>query len=204
MEIVSTKCCGINEIDKLGEHNTPEGAMLSFCESQLETNNKFVNPSGVKEAAGTKNAICTHYFFTGAVYPKDLTASGRVRKDHYGVAFAKFITDNDMGTVIETPCAVNEAWHPDHSVMAWMWTPNFNAVRAWYVDRRGERMLKRLEQSVVEIRSKVSYAEANLKQVSAGHYLYDHYKKTLANYRKDLKEAEVALEKVQKKTKKAA
>jgi hypothetical protein len=189
MDIISTKCCGVNEIHGLKEYpNDPEKAMLDFCENQLESNNKFH-----RETASVKNAICTHYFFTGAVYDRDLTADGGVKDEHYGRAFANFIKKNKFGVVMESPCEINKAWHPDHSTVMWMWTPNFNNLRAWYVKLRGDRMIKRLKDSIPEAEGRIARCSQALKNMGSTHYLRSVYETNLKNAEKDLAEAKKAL-----------
>lgn len=195
MEILSSKCCGVNEIHRLSQYaSNAEAAMLAFCENQLENNNKFG-----KEVSSVKNAICTHYFFTGAVYSTDLTKSGEVSASHYGKAFANYITQHRLGVVMESPCEVNRAWHPDHSTIVWMWTPNYERLRDWYVERAGARMVARLKDSLQEATDRVSVYEQTLKNVSKSHYLYDSYTENLKRAQKTLADVKKALAAVQKK-----
>lgn len=185
MEIISTQCCGLNEIHNLSAYDTrSEEAMLAFCEGQLEHNNKYK-----KEIASVKNAICTHFFFTAAVQPKEIVDEDKVAKSNYGQAFADFIIKNKLGVVGSTPATVNTAWHPDHSVKAWFWTPDFNNLRHWYVKRRGPRMIKRLQESIVEISANLSRTKSMLATINPSNYLYKHYADSVVQYERNLVEA---------------
>lgn len=193
MNIRSTKCCGLNEIDGLNGYNNPEDALIAFCESQMESNNKYNS-----EVASVKSAICSHYFFTAAVMPSEIKKDGGISVSNYGIAFARYIQTHDLGTVVATPCVINEAWHPDHSVMAWLWTPDYLKLRSWYVNRRGGRMVQRLTTIVSDLQTRLKTAESAFNRCKKGHYLYAHYETQVKMLKDNLLKAEKDLKKAKK------
>lgn len=119
-----THCCGVNEISNLSLYgNNPKGAMANFCEQNI------TKPGQVKYGsyAARDNTLYAFYYFTAGVHQLD----NRVGTC-YGFQFAKFIEDNKLGEVTTLPPKANAGWHPGRWAQVWIWSPNLEALKAWY------------------------------------------------------------------------
>lgn len=134
MQFASTNCCGIQEIICLSDSVSPDEAMQSFCSKTLGTT-RAVLYKGMK---GRHNTIYSFYMFTAALpgprTPKDDYTNHYYRP--YGDDFAKFIKLHKLGKVTTLPAKVNEAFHPDHQVKAWIWSPNKDSLAKWWQERQ--------------------------------------------------------------------
>lgn len=133
MNIHNTKCCGIQEIDKLGQHKSAEEAMVSFCKQQLHQALKFGS------CTARSGSLFSFYMFTAAVYEKGSTDEyGVVITDgfahKYGVQFAKFIKENKLGKVWASPAKKNTVFHPNHANQIYIWNADQPALEAWWND----------------------------------------------------------------------
>lgn len=123
----SLACCAIKEIDGLDEGYTAEQVMADFCKNNLD---KF-NPWRGLESAAKSKTLCTFYLFTAEINAKDHVLP-------YGTRLSKFIRDNDLGEVISTKSMISRVYHPDHSVRAWIWSPNVAALTSWWKTNKGK------------------------------------------------------------------
>lgn len=111
-------CCAIEEIGGLKTHLTAEEAMVAFCKEQI------LKPVKFGTSPGRVDAIYSFYIFTAAV------GDGYSKK--YGHNFAAFIRENSLGSVWESDFIMNNAFHPDHGNQVWVWTPDHEALKAWW------------------------------------------------------------------------
>lgn len=133
MNITSTSCCGVDEIDNLQDYTDPEKAMLAFCDQV------FHYDRWIKESQDNLAGI---YIFTGVERLRGTTEIAIPYTDKnrykigvrigYGSAFAKFITVNKLGKVVAGQAAANRINHPNHIVKCWVWTPAVTALKRWY------------------------------------------------------------------------
>lgn len=126
IQTYDTHCCGIREIGAISTASLDaQDALNQLIEKELAG----VSYGGwlPSNQAGTK--IYSHYLFTAAVYP-ETTKRARMFQP-YGDEFAALIEQLGLGTVISTPAVVNGAFHPDHSVKAYIWTVNQEALVAY-------------------------------------------------------------------------
>lgn len=131
----NTLCCALEEIDKLAAFDgNPKAAMVSFCQANLGRPVvwKIRDPSGNDK--GANGALFSFYFFTAAVY------KGKVS---YGAQFARFIAENGLGQVIESPLMTNMAFHTDHGNQVWIWMPDLKALTKWWKENQPQRGVKR-------------------------------------------------------------
>lgn len=118
----TTQCCGFQELSGLSMYlSNPKQAMLDFCESVL------TRPVKYGSYTARPDALYSFYLFSAAVTTGSIDRSGC-----YGAQFAKFIEDNNLGTITASPVKVNAGWHPNHSNQIWLWGPDVKALRAWY------------------------------------------------------------------------
>lgn len=122
MNIRNTSCCAVAEIEELRQHPTAREAMVAFCQQTLVKPVKFSD--GTPARSGT---VWSFFLFTGRV-----TGTYDGYRTTYAPEFAAFIREEGLGTVVETPETVNEAFHPGHACQAWLWTINQNAIKEWW------------------------------------------------------------------------
>ena len=122
MYMCQTQCCAIQEIDGLSSHRTPEAAMKNFCTLV------FTKPVKFGGTTAGANTLYSFYMFTAAIKP---TISP------YGNKFAAFIREHKLGEVLETKQVRNSAFHPDRAGQVWIWTPDQEALKAWWDTNKG-------------------------------------------------------------------
>jgi hypothetical protein len=136
MVFIRTASCAIQEISSLSSHPSSLDAMVDFCQQNL------INYGSVKYGStiAMRDTIYSFYLFTCAV-SKD---GGPYFYEgfNYGPNFARFIKENDLGSVLESEVKVNEAYHSDHANQVFIWSPNLKALRAWWDKYRGENSPK--------------------------------------------------------------
>lgn len=109
MVVNYTACCGLDEIDLLGLHKTPEKAMALL-----------------KHAHPTPSAM---FLFTGVTKRRVVDHTGTYRTDDYGRAFARFVKAAGLGHVVGGKATINP--ETGNTIRAWVWTVNRPAYRAW-------------------------------------------------------------------------
>lgn len=87
-------------IDEIYNLDAPLETITDVCENRLSGD------------------ICAIYLFHDAVRYKN------------GTKLAKYILDNDLGTVVETKSVRNP--NSGRMVKAWLWTPKMRTLKAWY------------------------------------------------------------------------
>lgn len=136
MDIHNTHCCGIQELGTIAAHfqrgygmlrdikdldACGTEALVAFCRQSIQTKPKY------RHLTMHDSALSSFYFFTAKVNGDD--------PDTYGHRFAKFLTDNNLGYVWESPRKQNAAYYSfekDHNVQVWVWSPNTKAVHDWW------------------------------------------------------------------------
>lgn len=124
MDIREMNCCAFNEIHDLRSCRTAQVAMQVFCQLTLQALFGF-----------DTQHIGAFYIFTAVVKstPRDGTAGA------YGANFAKFITKNNLGVVVQTGVRDNRRNVPNHSIRGWVWAPNEKRLKAWWKKNGGGR-----------------------------------------------------------------
>lgn len=139
MNFVKTACCAIQEIHNLRNHTTAKEAMVSFCQQALLERPKFGT------SVGYQDQIYSFYLFTAAI------GSGYYDRS-YGQDFYDFIVSNGLGDVYQSARRPNKAWHPDHENQVYIWTPNHEAIKAWWVENNpSKRQVVPMSVAVVEV-----------------------------------------------------
>ena len=118
MELVSTSCCGVREIEYLQDAGTPDDALKIFCEQYFD-----------KYEEGPRQDGCAHVMFTEVT-----KAEEGGQKVDYGKKFAAVIAKYKLGTVIATRPSINPAHGAKgarHWVKGYLWTVNKAALRKW-------------------------------------------------------------------------
>lgn len=125
----STGCCGMREINDLGHGITPEEAMFAVCE--LHTGLDFTKPAVDGRSPHDCNVVITTplLLFSGVTTRVKGDHSSN-RPDDYAGAFAAFITDKGLGEVVVTKEVENPSGH--NRLKAWLWTPNQAALTTWW------------------------------------------------------------------------
>ena len=126
MMMHDTGQCGVQEICGLSFYGKDaERAMLEFCKLNIAAENTH-HRYGSCYYAGYR--LFCFYLFTAASEEQGYAK--------YGTAFADYIKEHQLGDVVGTPKTVNRAFHPDHSNQAWLWTPDEDALRAWWDEHK--------------------------------------------------------------------
>lgn len=110
MQISHLGCCGIREIQGLGQHKTPDAALKSFCTAV-----------GLERGISNQRHRFAHILFSQAKKDKP-----------YGEAFAAFVSARGLGTIVETNFKVNP--NSSNPLKAFLWTPNLPGLRKWFAN----------------------------------------------------------------------
>lgn len=180
VNLYGTQCCGTQEITSLNTHESPEKAMLRFCELTLKKGGSALR-YGYSNSA--KPLLYSHYTFTAAVYDKECSAFASYERSYpkkidpefgqympYGAQFAKFIQENKLGEVVTTSPKINKLYHPDHKVQIWIWTPDQDAIEAWYVTKVGPQLAEEAKKALAAAEKK---AETAKKEAQAAEDAYE-------------------------------
>lgn len=120
----ATHCCALGEIDNLSASETPKAAFDAILVYLFGNEKPFVIFSGVVKIGADKK-------ITSMFHPTP-------REDNYGQAFADWIVENDLGTVMASPEAVNPSG--GNTVRIWTWTVNHTKVSEMFRQRRKETL----------------------------------------------------------------
>ncbi len=170
MKFRDTSCCAWQEISNLSQHPTPEDAMKSFCELNFGAAESRVKYHTMQSL---QNHLYSFYLFSTAVNtPGTEKESSYLPKfgTDYGSKFAKFIQENKLGTVVESPMMVNAAFHADHSNVVWIWAPDEAAIQKWWADsqetfRRRAEEAKQVAKEMLEKAAQMKVAKAPAPQM---------------------------------------
>lgn len=156
MDFKNTQCCGIQEITGLSHHPSAEDAMDGFCACHFGSARK-VSYHGISARVET---LYSFYLFTAAIYPPGRAHTSYTRP--YGPEFAAFIKANKLGDITPTKARVNLAFHPDHSVQAWLWCPAPKLLKAWWAARQVAQAAKAAEKQAAQLARDVARDAATL------------------------------------------
>ena len=140
----STKCCAYSEITGLSSHTTPKDAMITFCRANL---NQAESRVMYHTAPSTQNRLYSFYLFSAAIATptrKDTYLSNI--GDDYGSKFAKFILENKLGEIVESPLRPNMAFHEDHSNKIWIWATDQGMIEKWWEAEKKSNAILKAEQ----------------------------------------------------------
>lgn len=113
-------CCGVMEIDGVSL-NTPKEVLLSL----LDWEHEDYDYNTEKLLGNSRNVVFT-----------DVAQMRRNKQSGWG--FAKFITENKLGTITgPSPGATNPGTR--NKVHVWVWTPNVKAIEAWFAAEQKRR-----------------------------------------------------------------
>lgn len=124
MDIQQLDCCGISELQGIGDH---EGNSEEIIRELYDFTDGF-------------DAVKTFYLFSAVL--RHANGGNRLT---YGPKFAAYITKHKLGTLVET------AAHPNrtgggNTIKAWIWHPNLTALRGWAkanIDRESRANMRR-------------------------------------------------------------
>lgn len=119
--------CAVYAIHNLGQCGPDaKSAMKTFCDSQM------VNPeSGFKKGGPTfKTLACFYLFIAGPEVPGKCWTKSWMQ---YGTEFSAFIEENKLGTLVKIGPKINKKHHPDTDAKAWLWSPDDDALKTWYL-----------------------------------------------------------------------
>lgn len=136
MMINRLQCCAITEIYDLGlTEGNPTQVMLKFCEKVMKVDTSGGNYYSPKKVGPNPGAF---YVFSEVVrIRKDSRDSYKPKHDGYGARFAKFIKENKLGALVETPNRCNRLNHPDHTIKVYIWMPAKRSLMAWWTKHKG-------------------------------------------------------------------
>lgn len=114
----STGSCAATCIHSLGTHSNPQEAMIAFCQMQLGT-------------SSYDQMLYPNYIFIAG--PEDPGFGHSSRSwGRYGTEFAEFIVANGLGGIGTGGQVENKKFHAGCKCQAWVWTPDQDAVKAWW------------------------------------------------------------------------
>lgn len=116
MIIRDMSCCAVQEIAGLSHTGgDSHAAMRDFCKIELDRSFR---------------GLYTMYIFTGVL--EHTCGEPIYGGPDYGPNFAKFIKEHGLGEVVAGKPEFNRVNHPTHLVQGWIWTPDVEAVKAWW------------------------------------------------------------------------
>ncbi len=137
MDLLNVACCGVREINRLSSYDEPKAALKAFCDwvyvkppsgppRPIENpNNGVLAPKG--------NARFRYAFFTQATYQWQERGEVGSRPRYYGVDFAAFIKEHELGqVVIATGKRGVRNPNTENLLKMWVWTVDHYALQAWY------------------------------------------------------------------------
>lgn len=123
LTMYSTQSCAMSEISGLSNYkDKPKLAMQHFCRLNIKETEGLM----YHRYQGLTGKMFAMYSFSAPVYK-----AGRSGGE-YGPQFAKFIKENKLGIVIQTPAVENEIFHPDHKNRVWIWVVNKENLKKWW------------------------------------------------------------------------
>ncbi len=113
MYLADTQTCGVKEITGLLGGNTITH-LNEFCQ-------KHFGKSPVFKGCDyhNKDTVYCFYLFTQGA-------------GNYSGKFADYIEANGLGKVVRTARVKNDAFHPEHSNQAFLWSPSVPNLQKWY------------------------------------------------------------------------
>lgn len=117
-----TRCCAIQEISGLMRYVNPKNAMCDFCSLNFGSRHTTTNYYGLD---AIKQKLFSYYLFTCGIECEG-------NEDNYAVQFARFIKENNLGDVWESPILENVAYHPGEHNQIFIWMPDHDAVYKWW------------------------------------------------------------------------
>ena len=133
MVIRSTGCCGVQELQYISSHPTPQEVLKDLCDRMRKP---------AKTTAEQHYALSGkphgHYIFTGVI--RHRKGEGAPTQDgKYGPNLMAYIRQHNLGTVVESAEGPNRVNHPTHIIKVWVWTPAPRMLQAWYEANYGKR-----------------------------------------------------------------
>ena len=122
MDLVSTRCCAVQEIVSLASAGGAKQALEKICKDAFQSRVRY------HAIAGQLNKLYTFYWFSQPVYKHS--------PYKYGFDFAELLRKEGLGEVLETKPSKNAAFHPDHSNVMWIWAPDQQAVAKWWKENQ--------------------------------------------------------------------
>lgn len=116
MELWGLNCCGIKELSGLSQY--PD------------------NPADAMQNIGRMIYISTSNHYIGKHF-RYIVFSQAGKNSHYGEVFAKYILDNNLGSLVETDWHVNP--NSKNQLKVWVWTTDHHALDTWWKENDGSR-----------------------------------------------------------------
>jgi hypothetical protein len=113
-------CCGVRELAGIGEGNSSEFILRSFC-NEVYTNALFNEHQDITEGNEDRGNFA-HVFFTQAGVGKT-----------YGENLASYIQRHGLGNVVATPSMLNP--NSGNNLKMWVWTVNWKTTAEWAKER---------------------------------------------------------------------
>lgn len=119
--IHKTQACSHAELNGVGSHADPAQVIVSVC-NDAQTTNHY--------GCGVNPVLFSFYVFSQA----QIKGQAAIKGETYGDRLSRFITENKLGTVIETESKSNLKYHSQHHSKVFIWTVDHAAVNKWYKD----------------------------------------------------------------------
>ena len=137
-------CCNVSEISNLGYgEKSGEEILKQVCQSMCGAtyNFKWNTPQHEKITKVKLENIYSIYLFTGVTNKEEIPAyntPGVIYGGVFnGVVLSKYLREEGLGGVVETGEVFNESFHPESTVQGFLWTPDINKLKKWWIDRGG-------------------------------------------------------------------
>ena len=166
--------CAVQEIAGISSHNSSEEVMTYFCKQALKQDDcksgrgYAIKKDKLAEIEGTSKmeenqgmyseGLGENYIFHGverdASYPCGRNAASN---------FAKFITENNLGDVVGGQKVANHRYHPDHKTQVFIWNPDREAVKAWWLKHKpADKTRTKINASIIGESFIVEYVKAEV------------------------------------------
>jgi hypothetical protein len=124
--------CAVSAIEGLGDCRNAVQAMQFFCRTELGVLGSFIKNYG--------QLACFYTFCAGPEVPSSAPGGSHHSKAwvRYGTEFAAFITTHELGEVVTVGPKKNLKHHPKSTAQLWTWSPDREALIAWWENHQKE------------------------------------------------------------------
>ena len=126
MEMNPLRCCGVKELNLLSSYDSAKAAFKAWANLTYLRTGYILGADGVARTGPDPYTKFRYVLFSQANIP---TYAETFSRKKYGEKFARLITDNHLGTVLETTSNINP--NSINSLKVWLWTVDHEACAAY-------------------------------------------------------------------------
>lgn len=124
--------CAVVSISYVGFCKNPVDVISQFCEHELGKRTAFRDTY--------PKLTCFYIFCAGPEVPSTAPNGSHHSKDHwprYGTELAEYIVKHKLGEIGTVSPKLNAKHHPTTTAQVWIWSPDQEAVEAWWNKLQG-------------------------------------------------------------------